>query len=301
MQSLSRGWSFLMQAWGMVFKDKDLIKPSIYALVIGFIISVIGIIPIIGAFMLFGESLIGQVLAFILGALLMFVNFSITFTFSGMTAYLIFGYLSEGDGRMDKAWAIIRRDFLDILTLAAASTVVGTLSRMASGKRPDSTSRVLAGFVRTATRLFEVLWTEAAHLILPAMVIDDLNLKDGAARIWNITKNNLLLIGISTVGVRWVTGLIGFALGLIGALIGFGIGYGIIAIMGTGVAGLVIGIGLGVMIFLVFTLVATVINRYTDTAYHTCLYIWARDTEKAREKDESIQVAAPAPLAAVLG
>ena len=301
MQSLSRGWSFLIQAWRMAFKDKDLIKPSIYALVVGAIFSVIGLIPIIGAYMLLGESFIGQALAFVLAALMMFVNFSITYIFSGMTAYLIFGYLSEGDGRMDKAWAIVRRDFFDILTLAAVSTVVKTLRRMASGERQDSTSRVLAGFVRSATRLFEVLWTEAAHLILPAMVIDDLNLKDGATRIWNITKANLLLIGISTVGVGWVTGLIGFALGLIGALIGFGVGFGIITIMGEGVAGLVIGIGLGVMIFLAFTLVATVINRYTDTAYHTCLYIWARDAEKAQEAGESIQIAAPAPLAAVLG
>ncbi len=27
MQSFSRGWSFLQQAWQMAFKDKDLIKP----------------------------------------------------------------------------------------------------------------------------------------------------------------------------------------------------------------------------------------------------------------------------------
>ena len=149
--------------------------------------------------------------------------------------------------------------------------------------------------------LLEVLWTEASFLILPAMVIDDLNLKDGVTRVWEITKANLLLIGISTVGVRWVTGLIGFILGLIGAVIGFGLGYGIIAVMGTGVAGLIIGIGLGAMIFFAFTLVASVISSYTGTAYHTCLYIWARDIEKAQVEGQSIQVAAPAPLAAVLG
>ncbi len=46
MQSFSRGWSFLKQAWEMAFKDKDLLKPSIYALVAGMIVSVIGIIPL---------------------------------------------------------------------------------------------------------------------------------------------------------------------------------------------------------------------------------------------------------------
>jgi hypothetical protein len=301
MQSFSRGWSFLTQAWGMAFKDKDLIKPSIYALGVGFLVSIVGIIPIIGAYLLFSESGIGQVLTFVLGALMAFVNFAVTYIFSGMTAYLIFGYLSEGDGRMDKAWAIVRRDFFDILTLAAASTAVNMLKRLANRRNRRGGVNVLARLARSAAGLMEVLWTEAAYLILPAMVIDDLNLKDGVTRVWEITKNNLLLIGISTVGVRAVTGLIGFVLGAIGLVIGFGVGYGIVAVPGTGMIGLVIGIGLGAMIFFAFVLVASVISTYTGVAYHTCLYIWARDAEKAQAAGQSIQVAAPTPLAAVLG
>jgi hypothetical protein len=301
MQSFSRGWSFLTQAWGMALKDKDLIKPSIYALLVGFFVSILGIIPIVGAYLLLGDTGFGQVLTFVLGALMVFVNFMVTYVFSGMTAYLIFGYLSEGDGRMDRAWRIVQRDFFDILTLAAASTAVNMLKRLAQRRNRRGGANILAGLARSAVGLLEVLWTEAAYLILPAMVIDDLNLKDGVRRVWEITKNNLLLIGISTVGVRAVTGLIGFVLGLAGAVIGFGIGYGIISLLGSGVAGLVIGIGLGAMIFFVFVLVASLISSYTGIAYHTCLYIWARDTEKAQALSQPIQVAAPAPLAAVLG
>ena len=300
MQSFSRGWSFLTQAWQMAFKDKDLIKPSIYALVVGFFVSIIGIVPIVGAYLLFGDSGFGQVLTFALGAVMVFANFVVTYIFSGMTAYLIFGYLSEGDGRMDKAWNIVKRDFFDLLTLAAASTAVNMLKSLAQRRNQRGAGNILASLARSATGLLEVLWTEASFLILPAMVIDDLNLKDGAKRVWEITKNNLLLIGISTVGVRAVTGLIGFVLGVIGAVIGFGVGYGIIAVLGTGVAGLVIGIGLGAMIFFAFVLVASVIGSYTGIAYHTCLYIWARDAEKAQAAGQSIQVVAPAPLAAVL-
>jgi membrane-anchored glycerophosphoryl diester phosphodiesterase (GDPDase) len=301
MQSFSRGWSFLTQAWGMALKDKDLIKPSIYALLVGFFVSVLGIIPIVGAYLLLGDSGFGQVLTFVLGALMVFVNFMVTYLFSGMTAYLIFGYLSEGDGRMDKAWRIVQRDFFDILTLAAASTAVNMLKSMANRRNQRGGANILAGLARSAVGLLEVLWTEAAYLILPAMVIDDLNLKDGVRRVWEITKNNLLLIGISTVGVRAVTGLIGFVLGLAGAVIGFGIGYGIISLLGSGVAGLVIGIGLGAMIFFVFVLVASLISSYTGIAYHTCLYIWAREAEKAQALGQPIQITAPAPLAAVLG
>lgn len=301
MQSFSRGWSFLTQAWGMAFKDKDLIKPSIYALLVGFIVSILGIIPIVGAYLLLGDSGFGQVLTFVLGALMVFVNFVVTYIFSGMTAYLIFGYLSEGDGRLDRAWKIVQRDFFDILTLAAASTVVNMLKSLAQRRGQRGGANILAGLARSAVGLLEVLWTEAAYLILPAMVIDDLNLKDGVKRVFEITKNNLLLIGISTVGVRAVTGLIGFLLGLIGAVIGFGIGYGIIAVLGSSVLGLAIGIGLGAMFFFILVLVASVISSYTGIAYHTCLYIWAREAEKAQALGQSIQVTAPAPLAAVLG
>ncbi|MBI4730845.1 MAG: hypothetical protein HY781_01710, partial [Chloroflexi bacterium] len=116
----------------------------------------------------------------------------------------------------------------------------------------------------------------------------------------NISKNNLLLVGISTVGVKAVNGLIGFLLGALGIGLGFGVGYGIIYVTGyEDVVGLVTGISLCVLIAGIFIMLATVITSYTATAYHTCLYLWARDVEKAA--GSSVEVQAPAPLAAVLG
>lgn len=159
---------------------------------------------------------------------------------------------------------------------------------------------IAAGLISAAAGLLEVLWTEAAFLILPAMVIEDMNLSNAAKRVAQIVKDNLLLVGVSTVGVRAVTGLIGFVLALGGAVLGFAIGYGIIAILGTGALGLIFGIGLGVLIFLAFTMVASVISTYTSTAYHTCLYLWARNVEVAQTAGQPVQVTAPAPLAAVL-
>ncbi|RJP48215.1 MAG: hypothetical protein C4583_14730 [Anaerolineaceae bacterium] len=296
MESFSRGWNFLKQAWGMAFKDKDLLKPSIYALVVGGLISVIGIIPIILVAMLTGGSDFGNVILFVLGAILIFVQFIVSYVFSAMTVYLIYGYLSEGDGRMDKAWAIVKRDFFDIATLAAASTVVNLIKNAANKNKK---SGIGAAVARAGAGLLDTLWTEAALLILPAMVIDDLNLKKGMERVWNITKNNLLLIGISTVGVKWVTGLIGFILGVIGAVIGFAIGGGAAYASSEPIV-IGVGIGIGVLIFFLFVVVASVISSYTSTAYHTCLYIWAREVEAAKEKGQEGQVAAPAPLAAVL-
>jgi membrane-anchored glycerophosphoryl diester phosphodiesterase (GDPDase) len=296
MQSFSRGWSFLKQAWGMAFKDRDLLKPSIYALVIGMILSALGIVPIIIAAFLLGD--LANVVINILGAVMVFVQFVVTYIFSGMTIYLIYGYLSEGDGRMDKAWAIVRRDFFDILTLAAVSTVVNLIRNAA---RKNNNRGMVANLARSATGLLDVLWTQAAYLILPAMIIDDLNLKDGAQRVWKITKENLLLIGISTVGVRFVAGLISFVFGLVGLVLAFAIGGGLAFVSGGNVTVSIIGIAIGALVFFAFVMVASVFSSYTSTAYHTCLYIWARDAEKAvAEGREISQVAAPAPLAAAL-
>lgn len=297
MESFSRGWSFLQQAWGMAFKDKDLLKPSVYALVVGMIVSVIGIIPLAIAYFIFGGSQAGNFVLFILGGVLVFAQFVVTYVFSGMTVYLIYGYLSEGDGRMDKAWAIVQRDFFDILTLAAASTAVNMLKSAAQRNRKNN---VISGLMRSATSLLETLWTEAAYLILPAMVIDDLNLKNSLQRVWNITKQNLLLIGISTVGVRWVTGLISFVFSAIGFAIAFVIGGGLGFISGGSTAISIVGIVIGALIFFTFVMVASIFSSYTNTAYHTCLYIWARDVETAKAQGNSVPVSAHAPLAAAL-
>jgi hypothetical protein len=304
MQSFSRGWSFLQQAWSMAFKDKDLLKPSFYALIFGMVVSVIGIIPIIGAAFIFGtEGIIGRGILFVFGGLLVFAQFIVSYIFSAMTVYLIFGYVSEGDGRMDKAWKIVQRDFFDIVTLAAVSTAVNLLKNAANRNR-NRRGGIAAGLISSAAGIFEALWTEASYLVLPAMVIDDLSLKEGLTKIWKITKENLLLVGISTVGVRWVTGLIGFLLAVIGIVLGLGFFYVATLILGFGTFGLIVGIGFGVILGSIFFMLASIISSYTTTAYHTCLYIWARDVERAtvhQEQGIPVNVPAPAPLAAVLG
>src|SRR5512138_1361973 len=128
MQSFSRGWSFLQQAWSMAFKDKDLIMPSIYSLIVGGIVSIVGAIPIIIVAIFLGDAgRIGQFILAIMGGVLVFVNFVVSYVFSGMTAYLIYEYLTTGNGRMSTAWSIVRRDFFDLVTLAAVSTGVNLL------------------------------------------------------------------------------------------------------------------------------------------------------------------------------
>ena len=290
----------------MAFKDKDLIKPSIYAMIVGFFVTIVGLVPLVGAAVLFNDAgFIGRAIMVIVGAVLIFIHYVISYVFSGMTVYLIYGYLAEGDGRMDKAWARVQREFWNIVALAGASTAVNLFTRQMRNGRGRRGGSMVGGMF---AGLIDTVWTEASYLILPAMMIEDANLTTGVKRAAQIAKGNLLLIGVSTVGVKWVTGAISFVLGAIGLVLGLGLGYGLIAVLGTGTAGLVVGIGLGALVFFIFVMVASLISSYTMTAYHTCLFLWARDVEKAQAQVPAhelggaipVQIPAPAPLAAVL-
>ena len=294
MESFKRGYEFMKQSWQMALADRDLLKPSIYALLAGFLVTLITMLPMAAIGFFLGDFGIGRAILYIMGALLVFVQFIVTYIFSAMTVYLIYGYLAEGDGRMDKAWAVVKRDFWDIASLAAASTAVKVVRDLLKGKKRGGLGDMLGN-------LLGVLWTEATYLVLPAMVIEDLNLKDGLKRAGQIVRDNLLLVGISTVGVRAVVGLISFLLSALGIVLGVGVAVGLISVFTGSPWAVVLAVVLAILIATPFILVAAVINSYTSTAYHTCLYLWARDVERAQQSGQPVDVSAPAPLAAVLG
>jgi len=298
MNSLTRGWSFLQQAWQMALKDRDLLKPSIYALIVSAIVTILGLIPLVAAALILGESTgAGQAVMAVIGALLLFAQYVVSYVFSGMTVYLIYGYLAEGDGRLDVAWNKVRREFWDIASLAAASTVVKLIANSLRKRNRRVGGAAVRGLL---AGIMETVWTEASYLILPAIMIEDANLPAGIRRASQIVKDNLLLIGVSTVGVNWVTGLIGFVSGMFGLVVGAALGYGIISAFNFSTVGLILGIGVGALIFFGLVVVSSLVSVYTSTAYHTCLFLWARDVEKARAQGQSVPVAAPAPLQAAL-
>ena len=294
--SLKRGWGFFQQAIDMVRKDRDLIKPSIYSLFANLAVGIVFAIPLIVTALLFGgdEQGFGQLPLFILGALMLFAQYAVTYIFSGMTVYLIYGFLSEGDGQMDKAWVIVRRDFLDILSLAAASALVKIVENTLRGnrRRPNLIGSLVAN-------LLDTVWTTATYFVLPAMVIEDLNLWNALKRATYVIKNNLLLVGVGYVGVGFINGLLGGGAIFVAILIAVGL---VTALGAVGSAGAIVGLVLGVGLVVIVAGAVNVFTSYIGTAYHTSLFIWAREAEKTRQVGGSIEsVRAPAPLAAVLG
>lgn len=297
-ESIKRGFGFLGQALDMARKDGDLLKPSVYGMGVGFVVSIIGAIPIIIAAILVGDSDFGNVVLGVLGAILIFVQYAVAYIFSGMTAYLVYGYLTEGDARMEKAWEIVQRDWWDILSLAGASTLVKVVENFARGRRGrrNPLGEIIANIINT-------VWTTATYFILPAMVIEDLNLANAVKRATEIIRKNLLLVAVTEIGVSGVVGFIGGVLGFIAILMGVGIFF---AFAATGnqtesVWPFVMGGGLAVLVSGSLLAVITALSSYITTAYHTCMFLWARTAEEAVAHGQSAQsVPAPAPLAAVL-
>ncbi len=106
--SLRRGWGFFQQAIDMARKDGDLIKPSIYSFFANAVVGFIFAIPIIIAAIFLGDDRgLGQIVFIALGAIMLFAQYTVTYIFSGMTVYLIYQFLTEGDGQMGKAWSIV--------------------------------------------------------------------------------------------------------------------------------------------------------------------------------------------------
>ena len=304
MQSIQRGFAFFKQSWQMALADKDLIKPSIMAMVVGFIVTLIMLVPMGVSALIFGGSDLGSWVLGFWGLVLVFLQYLTGYVFSAMTIALIYGYLTEGDGRMDRAWTTVKRDFWDIVSLAGVSLLVHMLKSFLESKRRGRGNPILGALAGWLATTLGVLWSETTFLVLPVMVVEDVSLQDGLKRVFKIVKENLLLVGVSTVGVGFVTGLIGFLLGATGIGLGLGVGLGIVSIGAENPVFIFGGIGLGVLIASIFIMAATLISTYTTTAYHTCLYLWARSVESARQTGGGTafktNVAAPAPLAAVL-
>ena len=288
--SIHRGFGFLGQAIDLARKDSDLLKPSLFSLLVSAVVAVIGAAPLIAVALLAGDTQPGKISLYVLGALLIFAQYAVAYVFSGMTAYLVYDSLTEGDGRMDKAWAIVRRDGLDLLALAAASTAVKLLENALRG---NGRNRNVAGGI--AASIIDTVWTTGTYFILPAMVIEDLSLPQALKRATYIVKNNFMLVAVTEVGVGTVVGLVGFLLGLVAVVLG------VVVFLALANLSLVIAIVAAVLVAGLPLALITAFTSYVTTAYHTCLFLWAREAEKAVSQGQSAQMArVPAPLAAVL-
>jgi hypothetical protein len=294
MENLKRGYLFLLQTWRIARADPVLLKPPLYTLAFGMIATLIGLPFIVLAGMNLGERAFGQVITGFLGILLVFAWLGVGSVFSAVNIHLIHGYLTGEDASLTRGWQLVRRGWADYLSLAAAPTLAG-LFRLAPQRSAPAPAAGISAAVEDTT------WTEAAYLALPAMVVDELTLKDSTLRVQQIRGEHLQLMDVNHVGVRLANGLISFFLTASGILSGLGLGMGIASLAPGAPTPAAAGIAVGVLVAGFFIMTAVAVSTYTASFYYTCLYLWARSVEQARQLGHSSEsVLAPAPLASAM-
>lgn len=293
MYRLRRGFSLMKQTFQMIKADPDLIKPTLFTLLAGLGIGVIGFALISPVVVLWGNTPAGQALVGLLCIFALFAMLTMGSIFSALTVDMFYGYLFKGGGRMDHAWEVVRRKWLDLLSLAGASALVMLFKPIIRGNRRSVVYTLLGEGI-------SAVWTDATFLILPAMVIEDLHLKDGVKRAAEMIHKNLLLVSVHVVAVRLINLIIGLVFGVGGVILGFYVGNHMVTTSQGNAWSMVGGVAVGILIATVLVMFAVMVNNYTSSTYHTCLFMWARGEEIALTEGSITHAAAPAPLAAVL-
>ena len=273
-ESWKKGWSFMGAAFAMARENKKLLAPSLIQVLVSIMYWIAWIAVLIAIHPHWSNGTWAGV-----GAIATFGSFLIFYFFCGMTVNMIDVHLkggkpSVGDGAKDAG-----KNFVAIVFLALVSTVIEMFAR-AARDNDSIVGKIVAGIV-------EAIWTTLAFLLLPAIIIEDAGFGAAMKRVRALHKGNLLLIGIGEVGVRGVTGLIGF----LWMMLVFGVIWVDVQVF-SGWTALIFGVVVGGTMISLFVAFST----YLRMAYYTCLYLWAADVEKQGQS-----APAPLPLAIALG
>lgn len=275
---LSRGFGFLKQAVALLGRDWRLLVPS--ALSVLFMLVLVGIaLGIIyltgnwGAF--WAEEAGSTVLFWATGIPLALLTYLVSYFFQGITVNLVNDLLHGKHGDMGAGLGDSLKNLPALATLAGVSVLVSLVAGAVRGR---------GGWGRRAAAdAMESAWRTAVLLTLPIVILEDRPMIQAFGRAKDLHARHLGEVLVAWFGVGLVNRLVGFV------VVALAIGGGVLFYLATP-ALLPVAIGMG----LVGILLASIFTAYLNTAYYTCLYLWAAATETAEAA-----VPAPAPLAAV--
>ena len=278
-ENIFKGFSFIKESFSLIGKDADVIKPSFYSIFVGVFFTIFSVI-----IMLFLESGLNLGSMFYLLAFLVLLgNYFISYFFTGMTAFLVYDYFKDGDATLSEAWIATKKNMFTILYLAIISAIVNIILGVLRGKAQRGPGAI-GGLSGMILGFIEKAWTVGTYFMIPAIVIEDRDLGSAVERTTQIIKRNLLPIGVGEIAVGLVTGILSF----IGIIIAIFIGFSLLNITGPIIA---------LLLAAILIVIVIALSMYVTTAYHTCLFLWARNIEGA----PGSSIKPPAPIANALG
>ena len=291
----SRGFAFIRAAYALAFEKTTLLVPTVISGGVSLVFSA-GVLGTL--FLLFAASggfasanagnwpHAHRVLLFLVGAVWTIGNYFIAFFFMGMTMSMIDAYLKGREPELGVAFRDSLKNVAGILQLAVVSFLVSLVIGMVRG---NQRSRGIGGAIFDGVRgviakAIEEAWTVLTFLLLPVIMIEDIQLKDAVARVRTIHAGNLMQIAVGEIGLALVSRAIGFVV----MLLAIGMAFPLFAIGKGGIIAWVIGL-VGLL-----TIIG-VLQSFARAAYYTCLYLWAVEVEKS-----GANAKVPAPLALAL-
>lgn len=277
--SFSRGWAFAKAAYGLALECPKLLVPMAVA---GGVQLVIGMAALRALrtqmlasgvdftlpfkaqaqvaeawFQTHGLLVIGVVL---LGFLLVILGNGVI---TGMTVNLVDAWLKGREPKLSVAAKDVLKNLGALIVMAVVTVVVHMLT--AENRKG---SRVVNAAKRAARKAWEVV----AALLVPVIIIEDLGFSGALARARAIHSGNLLQIAVGEIGLRSVAALPGLA---IAAIMGLAF-WGTMPPSPSSITNIiVIGMLLGTPL--------NILNSFAYSAYNTCLYLWAAETERVRD------------------
>jgi len=285
--SIGQAFKYLVECYRMVIEEPKLLLPSLLSVAIGFFISIFVVI----ALMLF--HVFGSVF-FIFGGFLLvalFVSYAISYILMASTAYAVYEHVKYGKSSLNKAFSMALARAPTILMIALIAAIINVLVQ--SLKNPNHRRGVLAGFLATVfADAFNEGWKIASMLLIPTVVIGGYGFTDSFKKVFEIARNNLVLIGAGEVGIRVLTGIFAF----VGIILSLAIAFGLFMLLDYANTMLALAVAV-IFAFTALSLVST-INIFIRISYYTLIYAWA---EERLEHGPETPVHAPAPLQNAFG
>jgi hypothetical protein len=266
MQRYFRVFTFMFQVWGMIGRNKQLLRPILYN------IALAGPVNLLLA--LVYAQLEGAAAFAVLSVGITALYF-IDYVCAGLTVSLVHDQVTQADADMQTAVARVKRSAPGILTFAAISAAFDLLASYAQ-EREDFIAKLL-------TSVLYAVWTTATFMVMPAMVIEGLPFGTAFSRSKQIMSHDPTKGGVGVVGIA--------AANYAAAAVVFGLAYKLLGPLSE------LSPMLGGFVFFTVINVYWALSGYLKISYFTCFYLWVQRCEQARSDDPAL---APAPLAITL-
>jgi hypothetical protein len=266
MQKYFRVFTFMFEVWGMIGKNKQLLKPILYNIALAGPVNLL--LALVYAQLEGGAAF--TVLAVGITAL-----YFIDYACAGLTVSLVHDQVTVGDADMQTAVGRVKKSASGILIFAAISAALDILASYAQ-ERNDFIAKLL-------TSILYAVWTTATFMVMPAMVIEGLSFGAAFARSKQIMANDPTNVGVGVVGIA--------AANYVVAALVFGLAYKVLGPVSE------ISPMLGGLVFFTIINVYWALSGYLKISYFTCFYLWVQRCELTGSDDVEL---APAPLATTL-